>query len=342
MAAMDTEGGGQNQIVIYQTPDGQTQIDVRMTGETVWLTQEMIVTLFQSSKANISEHISHIYREGELDRGPTVRKFRTVRMEGGRKVARNLEYYNLDMVLSLGYRVNSKIATRFRIWATAVLKKYLSQGYAVNEKLLEKEQGKRKALQETLRILSRSFETQIERLCEARAAVKILSAFSDGLDLLDAFDHQTLSGTGKNDKKAVRIETGEFLTVVAEMKGSFPGDLFARPKDESFASSVNQIYQSYGGKDCYPTLEEKAAMLLYLIVKNHSFYDGNKRVAAACFLYFLERNGILYQSGSPVLDGKTVFALTLLIASSKPCERETMKQVCVSLLNRLPSPSLRH
>ena len=293
----------------------------------------MIVKLFNSSKANISEHISHIYNEEELDKNSTVRKFRTVRKEGNRTVSRELEYYNLDMIIAVGYRVNSKIATQFRKWATNVLKEYLTKGYALNNKMLATQKQNVISLQKAISLLSRSMQNQIETVDDAQNATKILENFSKGLDLLDSFDHKTLPVKGQTKKEAVKITEKEYLNIIDKMKSEFASDVFANPKDRSFASSINQIYQTYGGKDCYPTLEEKAAMLLYLITKNHSFSDGNKRIAASCFLYFLDKNKLLYKDNMPVIDNGTLFTLTLLIAESNPNEMEIMKQIVVSVLN---------
>lgn len=323
-----------NQIVIYQTADGQTQIDVKMQEETVWLTQDMIVKLFNSSKANISEHIKHIYEEGELNKISTVRKFRAVRQEGKRQVSRELEYYNLDLILSVGYRVKSKTATQFRIWANKILKEYLIKGYSINEQLLLKQQQQLETLQNTISLLTRSLTNQVETVEQAQSVAKILETFAHGLNLLDNFDHKKLDRKGNTTKEAIRISKEEFLEVINTMKSDFESDVFAVPKDESFSSSVNQIYQTFDGKELYPTLEEKAAMLLYLIVKNHSFADGNKRIGASCFLYFMSKNGILYYDGVPIIDNSTLFALTLLIAESNPAEMEIIKQVVISVLNK--------
>ena len=322
------------EIIIYTSEDGSISLDTKLENDTIWLTQDMIVTLFNSSKANISEHISHIFQEEELDRESTVRKFRTVRKEGSRNVSRNLEYYNLDMIIAVGYRVNSKIATKFRKWATNTLREYLTKGYVINEKMLKAQQNKIQTLQSTVSLLTRSIQNQISTVDEAQDVANILDNFAKGLDLLDNFDHKTLDTKGVTQKEAVVISESEFLKVIDKMKSEFASDVFANPKDGSFASSVNQIYQTFGGNDCYPTLEEKAAMLLYLITKNHSFSDGNKRIAASCFLYFLNKNNMLYKNNLPIIDNGTLFALTLLIAESKPEAMEIMKQIVVSVLNK--------
>ena len=322
------------EIIIYTSEDGTISLDTKLENDTIWLTQDMIVTLFNSSKANISEHISHIFQEEELDRESTVRNFRTVRKEGSRNVSRNLEYYNLDMIIAVGYRVNSKIATKFRKWATNTLREYLTKGYVINEKMLKDQQCKIQTLQSTVSLLTRSIQNQISTVDQAQDVANILDNFAKGLDLLDDFDHKTLDTKGKSQKESVVISESEFLKVIDKMKSEFASDVFANPKDGSFASSVNQIYQTFGGNDCYPTLEEKAAMLLYLITKNHSFSDGNKRIAASCFLYFLNKNNMLYKNNLPIIYNGTLFALTLLIAESKPSEMEIMKQIVVSVLNK--------
>lgn len=322
------------EIIIYTSEDGSISLDTKLENDTIWLTQDMIVTLFNSSKANISEHISHIFQEEELDRESTVRNFRTVRKEGSRNVSRNLEYYNLDMIIAVGYRVNSKIATKFRKWATNTLREYLTKGYVINEKMLKDQQCKIQTLQSTVSLLTRSIQNQISTVDQAQDVANILDNFAKGLDLLDNFDHKTLDTKGVTQKEAVIISESEFLKVIDKMKSEFASDVFANPKDGSFASSVNQIYQTFGGNDCYPTLEEKAAMLLYLITKNHSFSDGNKRIAASCFLYFLNKNNMLYKNNLPTIDNGTLFALTLLIAESNPEEMEIMKQIVVSVLNK--------
>lgn len=321
----------ENQIVIYKNNDGNIECSVNLRDNTLWLSLDQIATVFQKNKSTISRHIKNIFETEELDKDSVVACFATTANDGKNY---NVAYYNLDMIISIGYRVNSKIATNFRKWATNILKNYLTQGYAINEKLLNDKQEKIKTLQTTVSLLTRSLTNQIESLDDAQQVAKILDNFAKGLDLLDNFDHKTLDVKGSTQKEAVIIPVKEFLSVINEMKSEFASDVFANPKDDSFESSVNQIYQTFGGNDCYPTLEEKAAMLLYLITKNHSFSDGNKRIAASCFLYFLEKNGILYKNNLPIIDNGTLFALTILIAESNPKEMETMKQIVVSVLNR--------
>ena len=321
----------ENQIVIYKNNDGNIECSVNLRDNTLWLSLDQIATVFQINKSTISRHIKNIFVTEELDKDSVVAFFATTANDGK---TYNVAYYNLDMIISVGYRINSKIATNFRKWATNVLKNYLTQGYAINEKLLSDKQEKIQTLQTTVSLLTRSLTNQIESLDDAQQVAKILDNFAKGLDLLDNFDHKTLDVKGSTQKEAVIIPVKEFLSVINEMKSEFASDVFANPKDDSFESSVNQIYQTFGGNDCYPTLEEKAAMLLYLITKNHSFSDGNKRIAASCFLYFLEKNGILYKNNLPIIDNGTLFALTILIAESNPKEMETMKQIVISVLNQ--------
>ena len=321
----------ENQIVIYKNNDGNIECSVNLRDNTLWLSLDQIATVFQKNKSTISRHIKNIFETEELDKDSVVAFFATTANDGK---TYNVAYYNLDMIISVGYRINSKIATNFRKWATNVLKNYLTQGYAINEKLLSDKQEKIQTLQTTVSLLTRSLTNQIESLDDAQQVAKILDNFAKGLDLLDNFDHKTLDEKGSTQKEAVIIPVKEFLSVINEMKSEFASDVFANPKDDSFESSVNQIYQTFGGNNCYPTLEEKAAMLLYLITKNHSFSDGNKRIAASCFLYFLEKNGILYKNNLPIIDNGTLFALTILIAESNPKEMETMKQIVISVLNQ--------
>lgn len=322
------------EIIIYTSEDGKISLDTKLENNTIWLTQKDMAELFGVKTPAINKHLNNIYQEGELSQDATISILEIVQKEGKRNVKRQKAFYNLDAIISVGYRVNSSRATQFRIWATNVLKEYLIKGYAINEKLLNDKQEKIKTLQTTVSLLTRSLTNQIESLDDAQQVAKILDNFAKGLDLLDNFDHKTLDVKGSTQKEAVIIPVKEFLSVINEMKSEFASDVFANPKDDSFESSVNQIYQTYGGNDCYPTLEEKAAMLLYLITKNHSFSDGNKRIAASCFLYFLEKNGILYKNNLPIIDNGTLFALTILIAESNPKEMETMKQIVVSVLNR--------
>lgn len=321
----------QNNIVIYQTENGKTKLDVHLQKQTIWLSLDEISSLFQKNKSTISRHIKNIFLSKELDRESVVANFATTAKDG--KIYQ-VDYYNLDMIISVGYRVNSKIATQFRKWATGILKQYLVDGYAVNEKRLQEQKSKISQLQNAIKLLNRSIEHQADNLDDAKKLSALMADFASGLDLLDDYDNKTLDTKGKTIKPAVIIKKEEFLNVIDKMKPEFGSDVFANPKDDSFDSSINQIYQTFGGQECYPSLEEKAAMLLYFLVKNHSFTDGNKRIGAACFLYFLDKNEILYQNNIQLIDNTTLFTLTILIAESKPEEKETMKQVILSVLNK--------
>ena len=322
------------ELVIYTSPDGHVSIDARFHDETIWLTQRAMSELFGCSSDNISLHLKNIYKEKELDKVSTTEDFSVVQNEGGRKITRTQTFYNLDAIISVGYRVNSSKATQFRIWATSVLKDYITKGYVLNEKRLKEQQTQISTLKNSIVLMERSLVEQIESLDVAKEVSKILHNFALGLNLLDDYDHKQLDTKGLNKAEAKRITTEEFLKVVKDMKADYESDVFAVPKDSSFDSSINQVYQTFDGVELYPTLEEKASMLLYLIVKNHSFADGNKRIGASCFLYFLSQNGILYKNDKPIIDNSTLFALTLLIATSKPEEMETVKQIVLSVLNR--------
>ncbi len=323
------------EIIIYKTPEGETELEVRFDLETVWLTQAQIVNLFKTSKANVSEHVKGIYKTGELDRDSTVRKFRTVRKEGKRSVSRELEYYNLDMVISLGYRINSIKGTQFRIWANRVLKEYLVKGYALNEKRLSEKEKYLANLKSGIALLEKTVPNRAASLEEAIDLIKILSDFSRGLAVLDDYDNERLDKSGRTGRQAVVISHDEFLSVVNHMKKDFTSPLFGKEKDQSFQSSCSQIYQSFGNEELYPTIEEKAASLLYLVVKNHSFVDGNKRIAAAVFLYFLNKNKLLYgKSGHQILSGEALASLTLMVAESMPEEKDIVIKIIVSILNR--------
>ena len=320
-----------NKIVIYQTEDGKTQLDVKLENETVWLTQAQLVQLFDSSKANVSEHIKHIYEDGELAADSTVRKFRTVQTEGKRQVGRNVTYYNLDLIISLGYRVNTKRGIQFRQWATSVLKDYLIKGYAINQRI--REENYRQMVQ-LVRSMARTVKLQDLSKEVRNALLDVVVDYTFALDRLDDYDYQRLSIPESSTEEKFHATYEGAMNVLAELREKFGGSgLFANQKDDSFKSSIGQIYQTFGGQDLYPTVEEKAAMLLYLVTKNHSFSDGNKRIAATVFLWFMNENGILYDDmHNKRIDDATLVALTLLIAESRPEEKDTMIKVVVNLI----------
>lgn len=318
----------QNQIEIYQANDGTTQIKVQFEQDTVWLTQRQMAELFGKDVRTISEHIQNIYSTEELLASSTLRKFRRVRQEGKRQVNRNIDHYNLDVIISVGYRVNSKQGTQFRIWANRVLKEYLIKGYAINEKRLAQKEQEVQILKNGIQILGRAIE-------EKAADNEWLATFTKGLSLLDDYDHEQLDKKGLTTKAAVYPSKDDYQELINEMLDQFDSDVFGRAKDESFESSLAQIEKGFGDKDFYPTLEEKATMLLYLIVKNHSFVDGNKRIAAACFLKFLQENKMLFNTQQqPIIGNDTLASLTLFIAVSKPEEMETVRRLVISVLNR--------
>jgi death-on-curing family protein len=324
-----------NQIEIFQTADNQIQVDVRFNHETVWLSQKMMSELFSKDSDTIGLHLKNIYLEEELDESATSEFFSVVQVEGKRKVTRDIKFYNLDAIISVGYRVNSKRGTQFRQWATKRLKDYLVDGYAINQKRLDERNLELKHLKNGISILHRAIKEQAQTVTDAGNLAGLLEQFSAGLLLLDDYDHETLDVKGKTSRKTIHVSKDRYLTLIDAMRNEFSSDVFGKPKDTSFDSSINQIYQSFSGNELYPTLEEKAAMLLYLIVKNHSFVDGNKRIAAACFLYFLEQNGLLYnQSGDAIISNDALASITLFIAVSKPDEMETVKKVIISILNR--------
>lgn len=324
-----------SKIIIYTAPDGTVQTEVRLQAETLWLTQYQLEELFATDRTSLVKHIKNILETGELEEAATCAKFAQVRQEGKRQVRRDILHYNLDMIISVGYRVNSKRGTQFRIWASRILKEHLIQGYTINQKRLREQQQQIQKFKESIRIVERGLSDNIETIDEARNVVKVLADFSQGLEILDNYDHGALETTGKSQWPAVKIELQEFLEVVQAMRRDFDSDIFGKPKDNSFDSSVHQMYQSFAGNDLYPTIEHKAAILLYLVVKNHSFVDGNKRIAAALFLYFLEKNNLLTGlDGQKLISNDGLAALTLLIAISKPAEKDTMIQIVITILNQ--------
>ena len=326
---MDNRG----KIVIYQTKDGKTSIDVKLENETVWLNQAQMAELFQTDRTSIVKHVNNIYKSEELEKDSTCAKIAQVQMEGNRTIKRHIIYYNLDMIISVGYRVNSMRGTQFRIWANKVLKDYLIKGYAINQqaKAVQLED-----LKSTVRLLSNVIEHKQLTLDEANGLLRVITDYTYGLDTLDKYDYQQLevdSTTPTEEFRATYEEAMEAIHLLQEKFGS--SDLFGNEKDQSFKSSINTIYQTFGGEELYPSVEEKAAMLFYLVVKNHSFSDGNKRIAAFLFLWFLEKNGILYKSdGSKLIGNNTLVALTLMIAESRTEEKDVMVKVVINLINK--------
>ncbi|AGA76745.1 RhuM family protein [Echinicola vietnamensis] len=320
----------EKQIEIYQGIDGETQIEVNFQDDTVWLNQKQMGELFAKDTDTIGLHLKNIFSEKELDENSTTEDFSVVRQEGKRNVRRTIKFYNLDAIISVGYRVNSKRGVQFRQWATTRLKDYLIKGYAINEKRLAQKQQEVQTLKNGIRILSRAIEEKIDD-----TNFQWLGQFAKGLELLDDYDHENLDQKGISNVQAIYPTMSEYQEVIEMMKADFDSSVFGKEKDASFQSAVAQIAKGFGDEDFYPTLEEKASTLLYLIVKNHGFVDGNKRIAAACFLLFLEKNGLLQnEQGQLIISNEAMASLTLFIASSKPEEVDVVKRLVVSVLNR--------
>lgn len=316
----------EKKVEIYKTSNG-LEVIVKLENDTIWLDAQTIGTVFGVNRPAIVKHIGNIYKTGELDKKSTCSILEQVASDGKR---RKMNLYNLDMILSVGYRVNSLQATKFRQWATQHLKDYLVQGYAINEKRLAQKQQEVEYLKTGIRIINRAIEQQA-----TEEDSKMLRIFARGLTLLDDYDHQTLRKKGNTARKAIFPTFDQYMQLIHNMYSEFASDVFAQPKDESFHSSINQIAQSFGGIELYPTVEEKGANLLYYITKNHSFVDGNKRIAAACFLYFMKKNNALYHAdGIPIISNEALAALTLFIATSKTEEADVVKNLIVSILNQ--------
>jgi len=318
----NVEGG---KVILYKKG-----LEVQLSKETVWLTQAQMVLLFQKTKQNISLHISNIFKEGELRKDSVVKEYLTTASDGKKY---KTTYYNLDIIISVGYRIKSKQGTLFRIWATKVLKQHLIEGYTINEKRLKKQEQKYRELKNAVNLIGNV--VQIDNLSsEAKGLAQVISEYTRALDILDDFDHKRLKEPKGRKRERYKMTYKEARTVIAMMKEKFKdSNIVGQEKDQSFKSSIGSIYQSAGGKDVYPTIEEKAAHLLYFVTKNHSFVDGNKRIAAALFICFLKGNRILYrQDGSRIIDDNALVALTLMIAVSNPKEKDVMAKVITNLI----------
>jgi len=323
-------------IEIFTSKDGQTEIQVRFDNETVWINQYQLEDLFQTDRSAISKHISNIYRSKELAKDSTCAKIAQVQIEGNRTIKRQINSYNLDLIIAVGYRVNSKRGTEFRIWANRILKQYLINGFVINESRLKQQNEQLKQLQKTVKILGDIINQKNLSNTESIELLKIISDYSYALDILDRYDYQTLEINNTSADTIYQLSYDEAIYQISIVKKAYGNsELFGREKDKSFRSSISTIYQTFDGIDLYPSIEEKAANLLYLITKNHSFTDGNKRIAAFIFLYFLDKNKILFdQSGNKRIRDNTLVALTLMIAVSKTEEKDTMIKVVVSLINK--------
>ena len=309
-----------NEIVLFRAKDGAVSLPVRMDADTVWLTRMQMADLFGVTPQNITIHLKNVYSAGELDRSATSKDFLLVQNEGGRDITRSVNCYNLDAIISVGYRVNSARATQFRIWATSVLREYLLRGYAVNRERIRQ-------LGQTVEVMKR-----VANSLDTEQVLDVVKTYSTALDLLDGYDHQTIAKP-KTKGRSVEITYEECRDFIDSMKFAAASPLFGNEKDGSFKSALGAVYQSFGGKDLYPSSQEKAANLLYLVTKNHGFSDGNKRIAAGLFLYFLKRNRLLFRKdGSKRIADHTLVALTVMIAESKPQEKELMVNLVMTFL----------
>ena len=304
-----------NEIVLFETEDKAVKLDVSVENETVWLTQDQMSELFDTARSSIAYHIGNIFKEKELDKDTSVEIFD----RSETKASRPPQYYNLDVIISVGYRVKSQRGVEFRRWANKVLKDYIIKGYAVNNNRIAQ-------LGEVIQVMKRT-----QNSLDSKQVLSVIEKYSIALDLLDAYDHQNMTRP-KGKAATYVLSYEECMEVIAGMRFGNESEIFGREKDESFKGSIGNIYQSFGGKDLYPTLEEKAAHLLYFVTKNHSFLDGNKRIAATMFLYFLDKNGALFINGEKTIDDHTLVALTIMIAESKPDEMEMMITVIMNCL----------
>ncbi|MDR0907667.1 MAG: virulence protein RhuM/Fic/DOC family protein [Rikenellaceae bacterium] len=322
----------QGEIIIYQTPSGETELNVNVSNDTVWLTQKQIAMLFGTKRPAITKHLKNIFASGELDEESTCSILEHIGENALRPRYQTI-LYNLDAILSVGYRVKSQRGTQFRIWANRVLKEYLLKGYAINQNAKAEQLEE---LKSAVKLLANVLEQKELSADEASGLLKVITDFTYALDTLDRYDYQKLEITDTTRKEDFHATYENAIKAIGELRDKFgSGGLFAHEKDGSFRSSIATIYQTFDGVELYPSVEEKAAMLLYLVVKNHSFSDGNKRIAAFLFLWFLSGNGILYKpNGSPLIGNNTLVALTLMIAESRPDEMEVMIKVVVNLINK--------
>ena len=316
------------EIIIYRAEDNTVQLDVRMENETVWLTQQQMAVLFQKDQSVIARHITNIFKEGELE------KSNMQILHNTQFKYRPTAVYNLDVIISVGYRVRSKRGIEFRRWANKILKDYLIKGYAINDKLRREQLSD---LRQLVQIVGRTVQSKaVESADETQAIFDVVLDYTYALDTLDNYDYERLTVKETTPEERFHATYENAMQTIAALREKFGGStLFGNEKDDSFKSSIGQIYQTFGGTDLYPSVEEKAAMLLYLVTKNHSFSDGNKRIAATLFLWFLNNNGILYrEDGTKRIADNTLVALTLMIAESRTEEKDTMVKVVVNLINQ--------
>jgi death-on-curing family protein len=314
-----------NEIILFENEN--VKLEVNLQDETVWLTQAQMAELFKTTRNNVTMHITNCYEEGELEENSTSKDFLLVQKEGNRQISRSITHYNLDIIISVGYRVKSKVGTQFRIWANKILKQYLLEGYVANQKRLE-------YLEKTIKLID--IATRIDEEVgkeQGQQILKVIRDYTVALDLLDNYDYKEVKkpqGTINTEKK---LEYKECLKVISKMKFNEKSNLFALERDNGLESIINNIYQTFAGEDVYKSIEEKGANLLYLIVKNHVFADGNKRIAATIFLYFLDFYGILYRENKKSIEPETLVATTLLIAESNPREKEIIIDLVMNFLN---------
>ncbi len=315
------------EIVIFQAPDGCIELNVRLEQETIWLSLNQLAVLLDRDKSVISRHLRNIYKDGELAREATVAKYATVQNEGGRDIRRQIEYFNLDAVISVGYRVNSKRGTQFRIWATRILKDHLLKGYTVNQARLSD-------LNQAVKLIATTARRRDLSGDEAKALLSLVGDYNRALNLLDDYDRQRVSRPKAVGQVIHPLNHEEARRIIDGLRERFAeSTIFGVEKDQGLESSLGAIMQTFAGEDVYPSLEEKAANLLYFLVKNHSFVDGNKRIAATLFLWFLKSNGALVSStGEPLVSDAALVALALMIAESRPEEKEILTRIIAHLL----------
>lgn len=328
-------------IIIYQPENNLPALEVRLKEETVWLNQSHLCSLFDKDKRTISEHINNVFKEGELKKTEaTVRKFRTVQSEGSRKVTRTLQYYSLDVIISVGYRVKSHRGTQFRIWATNVLKQHIIQGYTINEKRLQEARDNFRKLKDSVEVFQRVVENRTLTDAEAKGIVQVIRDYAHALDTLDGYDRQSLTIRNVNRDEHFILDYDKAISALqelidAESQKPGRGDLYGKERGNILRGIIASVYQTVSGKDAYPSVEEKAAHLLYFLIKNHPFVDGNKRVAGAMFLWFLEQNHWLYRAdGSKRIAGNALTALCLMVAQSDPKEKDLIVKVIINLINK--------
>lgn len=323
-----------NKIELYKDDELGITIEVKLNEESLWLDQYQISELFNIDRTTIGRHISNIYKSKELDESSTCAKNAQVQMEGKRRIKREIKYYNLDVIISVGYRVNSKKGTQFRIWANKILKEYLLKGYALNERNLQQKTEQLENLKRVIAIQENIISRGELSNSETQGLIKVIHSYSKALDLLDAYDYQRLEVPEKGSKEVKKITYEEAINAIKELgKQTGATELFGKEKDDSFGGSLTTIYQTFDGKELYPTLESKVSHLLYFIVKNHSFIDGNKRIGAFVFIWFLDLNERLFDSrGERIMSEETLVALTLMIAESKAEDKEMIVKVIINLI----------